>query len=50
MEKNFNQVTHDGHVKYDDEKVRDHCDITGIYRGAAYWSCDLYLKLTKRFL
>ena len=35
MEKNFNQVTHDGHVKYDDEKVRDHCDITGKCRGAA---------------
>ena len=23
----------------DDEKVRDHCHITGKFRGAAHWSC-----------
>ena len=23
-----------------DEKVRDHCHITGKYRGAAHWSCN----------
>ena len=31
----------------DDEKVRDHCHITGKYRGAAHWSCNVTLKLTK---
>ena len=25
----------------DDEKVRDHCFITGKFRGAAYWSCNI---------
>ena len=30
-----------------DEKVRDHCHITGKYRGASHWSC---IKLVKRFL
>ena len=29
------------------EKVRVHCHITGKYRGAAHWSCNLNLKLTK---
>ena len=24
----------------DDEKVRDHCHITGKFRGAANWSCN----------
>ena len=23
----------------DDEKVRDHCHITGNFRGVAHWSC-----------
>ena len=31
-----------------DEKVRDHCHITGKYRGAAHWSCNINLKITKR--
>ena len=31
----------------DDEKVRDHCHITGKYGGAAHWSCNVNLKLTK---
>ena len=31
----------------DDEKVRDHCQITGKYRGAAHWSCNVNHKLTK---
>ena len=33
-----------------DNKVRDHCHITGKYRGSAYWSCNINLKLTKKFL
>ena len=32
----------------DDEKVRDHCQITGKYRGAADWSCNVNHKLTKK--
>ena len=31
-----------------DEKVRDHCHMTGTYRGAAHWSCNINLKLTKK--
>ena len=31
-----------------DDKVRDHCHITGKYRGAAAWSCNINLKLTKK--
>ena len=32
----------------DDEKVRDHCHITGNYRGTAHWSCNVNLKLIKK--
>ena len=31
-----------------DNKVRDHCHVTGKYRGPAYWSCNINLKLTKK--
>ena len=31
-----------------DEKVRDHCHITGKYRGAAHFSCNANLKLNKK--
>ena len=31
----------------DDQKVRHHCHVKGKYRGAAHWSCDVNLKLTK---
>ena len=31
-----------------DTKVRDHCHITGKYRGAAHWSCNINLKITKK--
>ena len=33
-----------------DNKVRDHCHITGKYRGSTHWSCNINLKLTKKFL
>ena len=26
-------------IDYDDEKVRDHCHISGKFRGAAHWDC-----------
>ena len=32
----------------DDEKVRDHCHVTGKFRGAAHWSCNTNLQLTKK--
>ena len=31
----------------EDNKVRDHCHITGKYRSSAHWSCNINLKLTK---
>ena len=33
-----------------DEKVRDHCHITGKYRGWAHWSCNINLKISKKSL
>ena len=32
----------------DDGKVRDHCHITGKFRGAAHWRCYINLQLTKK--
>ena len=32
----------------EDEKVRDHCHITGKFRGAAHWNCNVNLQLTKK--
>ena len=33
-----------------DNKVRDHCHVTGKYSGSAHWSCNIDLKLTKKVL
>ena len=30
------------------DKVRDHCHITGKYRGSAHWSCNINLKISKK--
>ena len=37
-------------VDNDYEKVRDHCHITGKFRGAVHWSCNISPQLTKNFL
>ena len=31
-----------------DEKVTDHCHITGKYRGAAHWNCNVNLEMRKK--
>ena len=35
-------------IKNGDEKVSDHCHITGKFRGAAHWSCNTNVQLTKK--
>ena len=35
-------------INDDDEKVRDHCHVTGKFRGAAHWDCNINFQLTKR--
>ena len=32
----------------DDEKVRDHSHISGKFRGAADWCCEINLRITKK--
>ena len=34
-------------IDHEDEKVRDHCHVTSKFRGAAHWSCNINLQLTK---
>ena len=34
--------------KLDETKVRDHCHITGNYRGTAHNQCNLKLKIPKK--
>ena len=36
-------------IENSDDKVRDHCHISGKYRGAAHWGSDINLKATKIF-
>ena len=31
-----------------DEKVRDHCQITGKYRGSDHWDCNIKFQLIKK--
>ena len=34
-------------IDNDNEKVRDHCHITGKFRAAVHWSCNINFQLTK---
>ena len=35
-------------IDHDDEKVRDHCHVTGKFRGAAHRGCNVNFQLTKK--
>ena len=35
-------------IDNDDKKVGDHCHVTGKFRGAAHWSCNINFQLTKK--
>ena len=35
-------------IDNDDEKVRDHQQLPGKFRGAAHWSCNINLQLSKK--
>ena len=35
-------------IDNDDEKVRDHCHVTGKFRGSPHWICNINLQLTKK--
>ena len=39
-----------GLIEIDDNKVRDHCHITGKYRGSCHWSCNINLKVSKKLV
>ena len=35
-------------IDNEDEKVTDHCHITGRFRGSAHWDCNINFRLTKK--
>ena len=40
----------DGLFDVADEKVRDHCHVTGKYSGDVHWNCNVNLKMSKKIL
>ena len=37
-------------IENEDNKVRDHCHITGKYRGSSHWKCNITLKVSKKLV
>ena len=35
-------------IDNDEEKVRDHCHVTGNFKSAAHWSCSINFQLNKK--
>ena len=35
-------------IDNDDEKARNHCHVTGKFRGTAHWDCIINLQFTKK--
>ena len=35
-------------IENSDDKVRDHCHISGKYRGAEHWCCNINLKVSRK--
>ena len=37
-------------IDIDNDKIRDHCHISGKYRGHSHWMCNISLKISKKNL